>query len=974
LGEYHLRVLGPIQLTAGDGTPIHSVLQQTKRSALLAFLAAGPEHGRTRSEIIDLFWQDRDEGGARHALSQAVYYLRRSLGQDAIELHADRVALNPELVEVDLFMFRRRLASGDLEDAVALVRGDLLEHFPSVPGFEQWLDSARESVRQQVLSALDRLWQSASAAGDHARAIEWAERARQIAPYDEIPVHRVLTSLIADGQIVRAREAFERFATALKRDLDLEPSAATAAILQEIEVSQAPVEMPMQRPQPASRQVPPPAAAVKSRGTLARGRRRMRIDLVAAALLALLALSLAAVTFSPYASEQRAAAASLPERVGIFPFLYRGHPELAYLGDGIPELIGTHLQALDQVTLLDPRALAKRVTVPDDLAESASGGAASHARSLGASIFIVGSVVEAGGQLQVAARMYRTDGELLATASGRASNEDQLFDLVEQLVPQLVGSLPGISDLERSAALTSRSLPALRHFFRGENHFRRGSYAEAASEFDQAVAEDSTFALAMYRSAIANLWSSDADFDRARAKVRKALECREHASPIDVELFLALEAFLNGRLPEAERLYESILLRHPEMVEAWFQLAETLFHSGGLHGRPVRASEHAWRRVIDLNPKHHAAFVHLSAIAALKGDAELVTLEREVNGDVDVPLPTPQVRALRVFSTGTQAEQDQFLALLSRHSDDAIASTAAYTARYLRNPAAGARIAAVLTDTRRAPDTRARGYLLITHFALARGQPAAARAALNQAYALAPGKAEPHRLLLGSMPAMRVDLRHSRMKQVDLPLGLALPSATSGFARFDGSVESGFELYARVLSYYRAGGEEGALISAARQLQNGSANEPLLRTLALALLAERELRDGSLDRSGKELAASLRKVERWYEHLRADYLRSLARERFILAEAAITDGRDQDARDLLAGMGENSVAALPYLAPSLIRMGEIHERNGHLQAAAEAYRTTLDLWTSAEPQFATVKAEIEARLAALRARTSLKAD
>lgn len=250
MGEYHLRVLGPIELTADDGTLVHSVLQQTKRSALLAFLAVGPERGRARSEIIELFWQDRDEGGARHALSQAVYYLRRSLGQDAIELHADRVALNPARVHVDLFMFRRRLAAGDLAAAISLVRGDLLEHFPSVPGFDQWLDAARENVRQQVLSALDRLWESAAAARDHALAVEWAERARTIAPYDEVPVRRLLTSLVAAGQNVRAREAFERFAAALKRDLEVEPSAATAAILQKIEAPPAPAETLMRQAQP----------------------------------------------------------------------------------------------------------------------------------------------------------------------------------------------------------------------------------------------------------------------------------------------------------------------------------------------------------------------------------------------------------------------------------------------------------------------------------------------------------------------------------------------------------------------------------------------------------------------------------------------------------------------------------------------------------------------------------------------------
>jgi hypothetical protein len=61
--------------------------------------------------------------------------------------------------------------------------------------------------------------------------------------------------------------------------------------------------------------------------------------------------------------------------------------------------------------------------------------------------------------------------------------------------------------MARLAALTTHSLPALKHFLRGETEFRRGNYTEAFEAFRLATAEDSTFALAHFRLAHAANWA-----------------------------------------------------------------------------------------------------------------------------------------------------------------------------------------------------------------------------------------------------------------------------------------------------------------------------------------------------------------------------------------------------------------------------------------------------------------------------------
>jgi DNA-binding SARP family transcriptional activator/TolB-like protein len=979
--KYTLRILGPIRLTGPDGTSVQSVLHQPKRAALLAFLSAAPSGSRSRSELRGLFWADSTEEDARHALSQALYYLRRSLGPSAIVVDGEVVRLNEDDIATDVADFRDHLAHGRLEEAVALYAGELLDQSPSIPGFDQWLDGAREKLRQQARDALSRLSTTAEAAGDHDAAIRWAECGHALSPYHEAPVRRLLASLVAASQPVRAREVFDRFATMLREELDVEPTIETAAILENARPASAhprPTREPdaEQRPRPAAAAVAAPTATgdggrelhvtadVPAQAASLRRRRRL---LLPAAALTLMLTGAFVDRLWVFDSSREASAASSGNRLGIFPFLYRGHSELAYLGEGIPELIGIRIQSLDQISILDPRALASG-SDGDGTEALRTADAARRARELGAAHFVVGSVVEAGGQIHVMARLHRADGDLVAVVSDRAADEAELFDLIDDLVRQLIGSaFPGTTHLERSAAHATRSLSALRHFLRGERLFRSGHYQDAVTAFDNAAMDDSVFALAHYRSAIALLWSDNADFDRARVKLASALEYRERVSALERDLFLALDAFLRGRLLTAEQLYQSVVDRQPENIEAWFQLAETRFHYGGLHGRSIAESEDAWRQVVLLNPEHHAGLIHLSALAAHHHDPRLDSLELRVNGTDDPAISTPQIRALRVFSSGPESARAQFITELARYSAHAVSSTSAYAARYLADPAAGARIARVLTEQVRSDSERAKGHLLLAHYALARGQIAGARQELRRALELDPLQTEPHRFFLATIPPVAIELRHGSGSEA-ARLRLALPYSTAGLSRFDGFVESGMRIYGRALAYHISGGEDGALLSAARQLNeppNDAGHAPLLQSLAHGLIAERHLAQGDSSAARDELDRAITGTERWYEHLRADYLRALARERFLLAELEIAAGRDQMAESILVPLGENSVAELPYLAVSLIRIGEIRERAGDADGAIAAYRKVQELWSDADPALTAIRAEVGARIETL---------
>src|SRR5918996_2738756 len=79
-----LTTLGEIDLRRSDGHPASSVLQQPRRFALLCYLAVADRTPVSRDTLLGLFWPEKPEEDARHDLSQAIHYLRRSLGAEVI--------------------------------------------------------------------------------------------------------------------------------------------------------------------------------------------------------------------------------------------------------------------------------------------------------------------------------------------------------------------------------------------------------------------------------------------------------------------------------------------------------------------------------------------------------------------------------------------------------------------------------------------------------------------------------------------------------------------------------------------------------------------------------------------------------------------------------------------------------------------------------------------------------------------------
>ena len=236
-----LSLLGSLDLRAGDGRQVLSVLAQPKRVALLAYLAAHRDSVR-RDTLLGLFWPESDEEHARHALRQSLYTLRRSLGPRVLTAQGDeQLGIDGDHLECDVGLFEAAVRNGEAEAALELYNGDLLEGFflSDALEFEKWLDGRRTTLRNQAAEAAWTMAQRTEDAGERTEAAVWGRRAAGYAPDDESTVQRLVGLLDRVGDRAAALRAYEAFAWRLENELGLQPSPETQALVSEIRAREA---------------------------------------------------------------------------------------------------------------------------------------------------------------------------------------------------------------------------------------------------------------------------------------------------------------------------------------------------------------------------------------------------------------------------------------------------------------------------------------------------------------------------------------------------------------------------------------------------------------------------------------------------------------------------------------------------------------------------------------------------------------
>jgi DNA-binding SARP family transcriptional activator/TolB-like protein/Flp pilus assembly protein TadD len=238
--KFQLRLLGGFGLC--DPTPSHDaiVISSKKARALLAYVAMQEPMRVHRERLATLLWPDRIDRQARQNLRQCLASLRRDLARRADELLAmdgETIAIR-DVLTVDarqLREFSDTDSAATLDDAAALCRGQFLSDL-AMEGEEfcSWVTSERAQFDAAAGLILSESASRADAAGDAGSALQAALRLTAIDPFRE-DWQRLSLKISArhvgrDQALVQAR----RFICLLREELDVEPEAETADLIEQI--------------------------------------------------------------------------------------------------------------------------------------------------------------------------------------------------------------------------------------------------------------------------------------------------------------------------------------------------------------------------------------------------------------------------------------------------------------------------------------------------------------------------------------------------------------------------------------------------------------------------------------------------------------------------------------------------------------------------------------------------------------------
>jgi tetratricopeptide (TPR) repeat protein len=598
---------------------------------------------------------------------------------------------------------------------------------------------------------------------------------------------------------------------------------------------------------------------------------------------------------------------------------------------------------------VDPRRVVSAVrghdgaiTRPDD--------ARPLVQRLGARYFVLGSIVEAGGRLQLVGSLYDADGTERATVETPADDPRNVFQLVDILARQLLAGEargPG-AELTRLAGSSTGSLPALKSYLEGERDLRLGHYAAAVGAFNSAVSADSTFALAYYRLGAASHWVSDLDV--AKASMERAVQLSNRLPQQTRRLLEAGVAWRTGRYGVAESLYAAVTTARPGNVDAWFSLGDLRYHANALIGRSRAEAVPPLERALALDPTHGEARTHLLELAAWDARAgALDSLLAGLDSTADFAQKWPVLRALVSHDSVTEARERSVL----RAADDRTLARLVIHAlpSAAHNPTGAIRLVDLLTEPARPAARRAYGHILAAQIELARGRWRAVEDRLLAAAELEPAVTTEIAALLASMTV--APLSHERLAAMRTTIEGWQPAGTPptgiyAFAAHD-------SLHPVIRSYLIGRlserlGDSAAMSREAADLEHGVGQGD-----AMAAAFARSLRARVLRMAGRPADALAVLGTAWLglqtHRFTVSPLTSLIAERWLQAELLAQLKRYPEALGAYAAAADYSVDGLPYLAPSHLARAAICERIGDRACARSHIDAARFLWKDAEPTF-----------------------
>lgn len=230
-----------------DGELLREGKAQRKPIELAKLLVALGGRDIPANKLIDLLWPEPSAGDGQKAFDITVHRLRKLLDCDeALEVTARTVSLNPQRVWVDVWALERRLAPlipavnaalpeiGLLESEAPQILNLYRGHFLDGEAEESWQIALKNRLSgrfQRFVLRLGEHWESRQL---WPRAAELYQRAIELDPLGETFYRRQMVCLYAQGQRAEAIEVFRRCRQTLSVTLGVPPTSATEAVYRQL--------------------------------------------------------------------------------------------------------------------------------------------------------------------------------------------------------------------------------------------------------------------------------------------------------------------------------------------------------------------------------------------------------------------------------------------------------------------------------------------------------------------------------------------------------------------------------------------------------------------------------------------------------------------------------------------------------------------------------------------------------------------
>ena len=482
----------------GTGEEARAVLAQPKRLAVLVWIALRRPGGFVRrDELVGTFWGDSEESRARAALRQALRFLRRKLGPEAVvNRGSGDVGMGRELT-VDAVELHEALERGDDRSALELWRGELMPGFllDDAPVFGDWLESERRRLRAGVAAAAVRTSEAAEARGDLAGAVESGARALELDPLNEEVARRLMSLHARTGHRSSAVAVFEALRARLTDTLGLDPAEDTLRLHDAIREAGTP--SPATTPDPSVGRADSPARVV--------------------------VLALENLT---------------------------GDPAMDAVGRLAAERIAQGLSTMEELEVVPPFALGP----PGDEGEP-SDPVSDIARRTRSGTVVGGSYHLDGARLRLQVRMVDVAGGRLHRAPepvevDRADPVPGIERLREGVMTTLGPALTRRS-IHVKEASRPPDMAAYRAYLDGLDLFIRGDWREALDHFRESAERAPDYALPRIVRAIA-LWNLD-ELDQARVAADEAQALRSSLGRFERGVLDTVRSWLDGDWAAAHR-------------------------------------------------------------------------------------------------------------------------------------------------------------------------------------------------------------------------------------------------------------------------------------------------------------------------------------------------------------------------------------------------------------------------------------